>query len=57
MTQPGTAAIQDHFSQLMDPKVERTKHHPLVNAVTIVICAVICGAETWVEIEMYGKSK
>lgn len=57
MTHIGTATIQDHFSGLTDPRVERTKHHPLINIVTIAICAVICGAETWVDIEMYGKSK
>lgn len=57
MAQPGTAGIQEHFSQLTDPRVDRTKRHPLVNIVTIAICAVICGAETWVDIEMYGKSK
>ncbi len=57
MTQTGTATIRDHFSGLTDPRVERTKRHPLVNIVTIAICAVICGAETWVDIEMYGKAK
>lgn len=57
MTEPGTAAIRDYFSQLTDPRVDRTKYHPLVNIVTIAICAVICGAESWVDIEMYGKSK
>lgn len=57
MSQTGTATIQEHFSGLTDPRVDRTKHHPLINIVTIAICAVICGAETWVDIEMYGKAK
>jgi hypothetical protein len=30
---------------VQDPRVERTKLHPLENVVTIAIGAVICGAE------------
>jgi len=25
--------------------------------ITIAICAIICGAETWTQVEAYGKSK
>ncbi len=49
--------IADHFSELSDPRVERTKHHLLIDIVTIAICAVICGADNWVAIETYGKAK
>ena len=49
--------ITDHFTDLSDPRVERTKHHLLIDIVTIAICAVICGADSWVAIETYGKAK
>lgn len=49
--------IADHFSDLDDPRVERTKLHKLIDIITIAICAVICGADTWVDIEMYGQAK
>jgi predicted transposase YbfD/YdcC len=49
--------IADHFAQMEDPRVERTKQHKLIDIITIAICAVICGADTWVDIETYGKSK
>jgi len=49
--------ITDHFDSIEDPRIERTKLHDLIDIMTISICAVICGADTWVEIEEYGKSK
>jgi hypothetical protein len=35
----------------------RTKQHELIDIITIAICAVICGADTWVDIENYGDAK
>jgi predicted transposase YbfD/YdcC len=51
------AAIEEHFSKVSDPRVERTKEHKLIDILAIAICAVICGAEGWVDIELFGKSK
>jgi hypothetical protein len=48
--------IADHLCDLEDPRIERTKHHQLIDIITISICAVICGADTWVDIETYGRS-
>jgi predicted transposase YbfD/YdcC len=42
---------------LEDPRVERTKLHPLVSILVIALCAVICGAESWDEIALFGKAK
>lgn len=50
-------AIEAHFSKVSDPRVERTKEHKLIEMIAIAICAVICGAEGWVDIELFGKSK
>ena len=49
--------ISDHFSNIDDPRVERTKQHKLIDIITIAICAVVCGADTWVDIETYGRAK
>ncbi len=49
--------IDEHFSELKDPRVNRTKLHKLIDIITITICAVICGADTWVDIEAYGLAK
>ena len=45
------------FAGLLDPRVERTKHPHLLDIVLIAICAVICGADGWVEVEAFGKTK
>ena len=49
--------LQEHFATLEDPRVERTKHHQLLAIITIALCAVICGADTWVDVEEFGKAK
>lgn len=49
--------IEEHFGSVSDPRIERTKEHKLIDILVIAICAVICGAEGWVDIENYGKSK
>jgi predicted transposase YbfD/YdcC len=48
--------IQDHFANLSDPR-RREVLYPLVNVVTIAICAVICGADDFVAIAKFGRAK
>lgn len=49
--------IADHFDEMEDPRVEWSIQHKLIDIITIAICAVICGADTWVDIETYGLAK
>ena len=49
--------LQEHFATLADPRVERTKRHQLLVIITIALCAVICGADTWVDVEEFGHAK
>ena len=51
-----SARIQDHFATLTDPR-RRKVTYPLINVVTIAICAVICGADDFVAIADYGRKK
>ncbi len=53
---PGLA-IQTHFADLKDPRIDRTRRHDLLDIVVIAICAVISGAEGWVDIANYGLAK
>ena len=41
--------IAEHFEDVEDPRVERTRSHNLIDIITITICAVICGAEGWTD--------
>ena len=45
------------FDEVEDPRVERTKLHRLPDILVITLCAVICGADSWTEIELFGKAK
>ena len=49
--------IADYFGEIEDPRVERSRQHKLIDIITIAICAVICGAEGWTDIETYGLTK
>src|SRR5215213_8460515 len=51
------AGLTQHFGSLEDPRVERTRLHPLLSIVVIAICAVISGAETWDDIAAFGEAK
>jgi predicted transposase YbfD/YdcC len=45
------------FATLPDPRCAgRTRHH-LLNLLVIAVCAVVAGAETWVDIAHYGRMK
>ena len=57
MSRKPRVAIAKHFAPLQDPRVERTKQHLLLDILVIAVCAVICGADSWVEIEAFGKAK
>ncbi|GHT18906.1 hypothetical protein AGMMS4957_02070 [Bacteroidia bacterium] len=46
-----------YFTGLTDPRVDRSKVHLMEDIIFITIAAVICGAETWNDIEDYGKAK
>src|SRR5256884_3324901 len=50
-------SLQEHFATLEDPRVERTKRHQFLTIITIAFCAVICGADTWVDVEEFGHAK
>lgn len=45
------------FEDMEDPRVVGRCTYPLVEVVVIGICAVLCGAETWTEVEEFGESK
>jgi predicted transposase YbfD/YdcC len=46
-----------HFQALTDPRVSPATRHQLLDIVAIALCAVICGADTWVEVAAFGRAK
>jgi len=57
MTVKKKHTLLDHFADLPDPRIERTKRHELSDILAIAICGVISGAEHWTEIEEFGEAK
>ena len=52
-----SASIMDSFEALEDPRIDRCKRHQMLDIIVIAICATICGADSWVHMEMFGKNK
>jgi predicted transposase YbfD/YdcC len=57
MAEEPLGSIRVHFSKLEDPRLDRQKLHQLMDIIVVAICAVICGAETWVDIANFGKAR
>jgi predicted transposase YbfD/YdcC len=51
------ASLLTHFSSLEGLRRAATIEHQLIDIVAIAICAVVCGAESWTDLEEYGKAK
>jgi len=54
--QTPAGAIADHFSDLQDPRSDN-RSHLLLDIIVIAICAAICDADTWTDVELFGQSK
>lgn len=52
-----TVHFLDYFSKVEDPRIDRHKLYPLDEIFLTALCAVICGSESWEDIEDFGKAK
>ena len=57
MEETPVASITEHWSKLEDPRGDCGKRHQLIEIISIAVCAVICGADSWVDVELFGNSK
>src|SRR5215204_3840015 len=51
------ASLRAHFADLPDPRSGPAVRHDLLDVVTIAVLAVLCGADSWVDVELFGTSK
>ena len=53
------SSFQDHFVSLTDPRSSHApnQRHELLDILVIAVCAVICGADGWEDLEEYGKAQ
>jgi predicted transposase YbfD/YdcC len=57
MPSESPATFHDHFGDLKDPRVERTRRHPLINILFIAVCGVLCGANSFAAIHEFGDDR
>jgi len=58
MTSSPADTLWSHFDTLEDPRLNNhNKRHELKDILVLTILAVICGAESWVDIEAFGHAK
>src|SRR6266496_4008185 len=57
MEKQAVASIVEHFGELSDPRTGNAKAHIFLEILIIAICAVICGADGWSDMELFGKNK
>lgn len=50
-------AVFTPFEDLADPRIERTRVHDLFELVVVALCGTIAGADTWADIERFGKDR
>jgi len=49
--------LMAYFVDLPDPRKQRGQLHSLDEILTIGLCGVICGAESWTEVAQFGRIK
>jgi predicted transposase YbfD/YdcC len=57
MSEPASLSLLHHFAALTDPRDHRARKHELSDILVIALCATLCGAESWPEIEEFGNAK
>lgn len=57
MNEQPFASLEACFGDMPDPRVEGRCDHILVEILLIAVSAVLCGAESWSEVEEFGHAK
>ncbi len=51
------SSLLAYFGDMPDPRIDRCQRHQLIDIIVIGICAVICSADSFVEMEEFGNAK
>ncbi len=46
-----------YFAHLPDPRYKRARKHPLMSLLFIALCAFLCGADTFAQMQRWAKAK
>jgi predicted transposase YbfD/YdcC len=50
-------SLIEHFQDLPDPRVNRTKDHDLIDLLVIAVCTLLCAGESFNDMEDFGHAK
>ena len=53
----GKLDFLEHFAALPDPRQSKKVLYPLDEVLLLTLCAVLCGADGWVSVSIFGKAK
>ena len=54
---PSLPSLVAHFEGLPDPRINRTKDHKLIDLLVIAVCTLLCGGESFNDMEEFGQAK
>lgn len=57
MQTKASLSLSEHFKQLRDPRIDRTKAHSLHDILIIAVLAMLCGADSFTDMEDFGHAK
>ncbi len=57
MTDLNATPLVTLIADLDDPRRPQAKRHSLANIIIIAVLAVICGADSWTDVELFGQTK
>lgn len=49
--------ISEHLGKVKDPRIGNATRHKFIDILVIAICAVVCGADGWSDVALFGRSK
>ena len=50
-------SLVEHFKSVSDPRMNRTRDHDLIDILIISVCTLLCGGETFNDMEDFGYAK
>ena len=57
MQEHSSPSLIEHFKDLADPRVERRRDHDLIDVLVIAVCCLLCGGESFNDMEDFGLAK
>jgi len=50
-----TRSLKTHFQSIPDPRTGPAQRHALLDILLIAVCSMLCGAESFVDMELFGR--